>query len=87
MLYWPSNERPAMKKSDVDEALVALWVLVHEPEPVVIGTQALHGKHPDVADSILYSREIDVMLPTKARLGNWLIDVVGDGTPFAIYRP
>ena len=75
-----------MNKSEITDALAALWVLVHEPEPIVIGSQALHGKYPDLADSIQYSREIDVILPNKWKLGNWLSDVVGDGTPFEVDR-
>ncbi len=75
-----------MKKSEIDDALAALWVLVREPEPIVIGSQALHGKFPDVVDTILLSREMDVMLPNKVKLGNWLFEVVGAGTPFEFER-
>ncbi len=75
-----------MKKVEVDEALAALWVLVREPTPIIIGSQALHGKFPDVADTILRSREVDIMLPNKAKLGNWLFEVVGEGTPFDFER-
>lgn len=71
-----------MKKSDIDDALAALWVLVREPQPIIIGSQALHGKFPDVADTICYSREVDVILPNKAKLGNWIFEVLGEGTPF-----
>lgn len=75
-----------MKNSEIYDALEALWVLVRESDPLVIGSQSLHGKYPDVADTILFSREVDVILPNKAKLGNWLVDVVGDGTPFAVDR-
>lgn len=75
-----------MKKSDIDDALAALWVLVKETEPIVIGSQALHGKFPDVADTISVSREVDVILPNKAKLGNWIFEVVGEGTPFDFER-
>lgn len=75
-----------VKSIEIDQALESLWVLVRETSPIVIGSQSLHGKFPDVADTILYSREVDVILQNKAKLGNWLSDVVGDGTPFAVDR-
>lgn len=75
-----------MKKSEVDSAMLSLWVLVREVSPIVIGSQSLHGKFPDLADTILYSREVDVILPNKAKLGNWLVEVVGPGTPFEADR-
>ena len=75
-----------MKNSDVEDALLSLWVLVREHAPVVIGSQSLHGRFPDVADTIMRSREIDVILPNKAKIGNWLSEVVGDGTPFEVER-
>ena len=75
-----------MNKQEVIDAIISLWVLVHESSPVIIGSQSLHGKFPDVADSLIYSREVDVVLPNKAKLGRWLSDVVGDGTPFSSER-
>lgn len=75
-----------MKKSDVIEAIKCMDILLGESDVLVVGSQSLHGAHPDVPDEILYSREVDVVLGTKARLGNWLADVVGAGTPFDIER-
>lgn len=75
-----------MKKDQVDDALKCLWVIVRENSPIVIGSQALHGTHPDAADDLLYSREVDVILPNRAKLGNWLSEVVGEGTPFEADR-
>lgn len=75
-----------MKQSEIEEALMSLWVLVKETSPIIIGSQALHGRHPDLADDIMYSREVDVILPNKARMGRWLNEVVGDDTPYAVDR-
>lgn len=75
-----------MKHSEIEEALMSLWVLVKESSPIVIGSQALHGKFPDVADDIMYSREVDVILPNKHKMGRWLNEVVGDDTPYAVDR-
>lgn len=60
-----------MKQSEIEEALLSLWVLVKKTDPIVIGSQALHGKFPDIADDIMYSREVDVILPNKHRMGRW----------------
>jgi len=75
-----------MKKSEIDDALAALWTLVKETQPIIIGSQALHGKFPDVADTICFSREVDVMLPNKLWMSKWIFEVVGEGTPFDVDR-
>ncbi len=75
-----------MKKEEVDEALDSLRVITNETHMLVVGTQSLHGTHPDAPDSIMLSREVDVVLKHKARLANWISDVVGDGTPFEAER-
>ena len=75
-----------MEKCEVMDAMAALWVLVRENSPIIIGSQSLHGKFPDVVDGLLYSRKVDTILPNKAKLGRWLSDVVGEGTPFAADR-
>ena len=75
-----------MKKAEVEDAIASLWVLVRDHQPIIIGSQSLHGKFPDVADTILYSREVDVILPNKTKLAAWISDVVGEGTPFDVDR-
>lgn len=75
-----------MKQYEIEDALSSLWVLVREPSPIVIGSQSLHGKFPDIADDIMFSREVDVILPNKVKLGRWLNEVVGDDTPFSVDR-
>lgn len=54
-----------------------------ETNPIIIGSQSLHGKFPDVADTLLPSRKVDVILPNKSVMGKWLAQVVGDYTPYA----
>ena len=75
-----------MKKEQVCDALESLRVITNETHMIVIGTQSLHGLHPNVPDEIMYSREVDVILKNKASLANWISDVVGDETPFEVER-
>jgi len=50
-----------MKKQQVDHALRAAGNITGEKQFVIIGSQSLHGKHPDVADQILTSFEVDLI--------------------------
>lgn len=75
-----------MNKDQVDDALDSLRVITNETHMIVIGTQSLHGTHPNLPDDIVFSREIDVILKNKATLANWISDVVGNYTPFEAER-
>lgn len=75
-----------MKSEDVFDALDSLRVITGETHMVVVGSQSLHGMHPGEADTIMVSREVDVMLMNRAKLANWISEVVGAGTPFEIER-
>lgn len=75
-----------MKFHQVQEALDSLRVITNETQMIVVGTQSLHGTHPDTPDRIMHSREVDVILLTKAALANWIGDVVGNETPFEAER-
>lgn len=75
-----------MNEIQVFEALESLRVITNETHMIVIGTQSLHGTHPNAPDEIMHSREVDVILKHKASLANWISDVVGDETPFEVER-
>ena len=48
---------------------------------IIIGSQALHAKHPDVVDAILVSREVDLYLPGNERRTE-LLNAIGEGSQF-----
>ena len=75
-----------MKSAEVDDAMRCLNVITGEVDLVIIGSQSLHGTAPDVADEIMVSREVDVILPHRANLAKWVDEVVGQGTPFESER-
>ena len=50
-----------MKKSQLEHILRAANRICGEDEFIIIGSQSLHGKYPDIADNILVSREVDLL--------------------------
>ncbi len=50
-----------MKKREVDHVLRAAGEITGERQFVIIGSQSLHGKHPDLPDEILMSAEVDLI--------------------------
>jgi len=48
---------------------------------VVKGSQALHGKYPDVADQILTSFEVDLIASKRVERAEWL-NVIGVDSQF-----
>ena len=54
-----------MKKREVDHVLRAAGALTGEKQFIIIGSQSLHGKCPDLPDEILLSAEVDLI--AKAR--------------------
>jgi hypothetical protein len=49
-----------MKKREVDHVLRAAGEITREKQFIIIGSQALHGKYPDLADEIVRSAEVDL---------------------------
>jgi hypothetical protein len=49
-----------MKKREVDHVLRAAGRITHETQFIIVGSQALHGKYPDLADEIERSAEVDL---------------------------
>jgi hypothetical protein len=52
-----------------------------EKQFVIIGSQSLHGKHPDLADEIVRSAEVDLMVARVPSLTD-LLNVIGVDSPF-----
>jgi hypothetical protein len=50
-----------MKKRELDHVLRAAGEITGERQFIIIGSQSLHGKHPDLPDEILMSAEVDLM--------------------------
>jgi hypothetical protein len=50
-----------MKKRELDHVLRAAGCITGDKQFVIIGSQSLHGKYPDLADDILRSAEVDLI--------------------------
>jgi len=61
-----------MKKQQVDHVLRAAGRITVEKQFVIIGSQSLHGKHPDLADDIVLSAEVDLIATKRADRTEWL---------------
>jgi len=70
-----------MKKQQVDHVLRAAGRITGEKQFVIIGSQSLHGKYPDVPDEILTSFEVDLIASKHADRTAWL-NAIGVDSPF-----
>jgi len=70
-----------MKKQQVDHVLRAAGRITGEKQFIIIGSQSLHGKYPDVPDEILTSFEVDLIASKNADRTAWL-NVIGVDSPF-----
>jgi len=70
-----------MKKLQVDHALRAAGRITGEKQFIIVGSQSLHGKCPDLPDEILTSFEVDLIAARNTDRTTWL-NVVGVGSPF-----
>ena len=52
-----------------------------EKQFIIIGSQSLHGKYPDLPDDLVKSFEVDLMALEKADRTEWL-EVIGAYSPF-----
>lgn len=50
-----------MKKQQVDHVLRAAGEITGEKQFIIIGSQSLHGRYPDLPDEILLSAEVDLV--------------------------
>jgi hypothetical protein len=70
-----------MKKQQVDHILRAAGELTGEKQFVIIGSQSLHGKYPDLADDILRSFEVDLIAKNTPNRTEWL-NFIGQDSRF-----
>jgi hypothetical protein len=70
-----------MKKQQVDHVLRAAGRITGKKQFIIVGSQALHGKHPDLADCILRSAEVDLLVPAELDRTEWLV-AIGAYSPF-----
>ncbi len=64
-----------MKKQQVDHVLRAAGRITGEKQFVIIGSQSLHGKYPDVADEIVMSAEVDLIAMKNPQLTDLLNEI------------
>ena len=50
-----------MKKREIDHVLRAAGEITGEKQFIIIGSQSLHGKYPDLPDEIFMSAEVDLI--------------------------
>ncbi|MGH8290115.1 MAG: DUF6036 family nucleotidyltransferase [Steroidobacteraceae bacterium] len=70
-----------MKKRQVDHVLRAAGRITGERQFIIVGSQALHGKHPDLPDEILTSFEVDLIASKHSDRTEWL-NVIGLDSTF-----
>src|SRR6266436_190377 len=70
-----------MKKQQVDHVLRAAGRITGEKQFIIIGSQSLHGKYPDLPDDLVKSFEVDLIALKKADRTEWL-EVIGAYSPF-----
>jgi hypothetical protein len=70
-----------MKKQQVDHVLRAAGRITGEKQFVIIGSQSLHGKYPDLADAIVKSAEVD-LIASKTPDRTEFLNEIGVDSPF-----
>ena len=70
-----------MKKHQLDHVLRAAGRITGEKQFVIIGSQSLHGKFPDLPDEIVQSAEVDLIAKSKIERTEWL-NAIGQDSPF-----
>ena len=61
-----------MKKRELDHVLRAAGRITGEKQFIIIGSQSLHGKYPDLADDIVKSAEVDLLAAKRPGRTEWL---------------
>jgi hypothetical protein len=61
-----------MKKQQLDHVLRAAGRITGEKQFIVIGSQSLHGKYPDLPDDLVRSAEVDLIAGRGASRTEWL---------------
>ena len=61
-----------MKKQQLDHVLRAAGRITGQKRCVIIGSQSLHGKYPDLPDDIVRSAEVDLIATRNPDRTEWL---------------
>ena len=70
-----------MKKQHVEHVLRAAAKITGETQFIIVGSQALHGKFPDIPDEIAMSVEVDLIATKNADRTEWL-NAIGQDSVF-----
>ncbi len=70
-----------MNKQQLDHFLRAAGRITGEKQFIIIGSQSLHGKYPDLPDDIVRSAEVDLIARRTPDRTEWL-NVIGIDSPF-----
>ena len=70
-----------MKKQQLDHVLRAAGRITGQKRFVIIGSQSLHGKYPDLPDDIVRSAEVDLIATRNPERTEWL-NAIGVHSPF-----
>ncbi len=70
-----------MKKQHVDHVLRTAGSITGEKQIIIIGSQSLHAKYPDLADDIVRSAEVDLIAKRDSLRTEWL-NVIGQDSKF-----
>lgn len=70
-----------MKKQQLDHVLQAACRITGEKQFLIIGSQSLHGKCPDLPDEIVRSAEVDLIAGNNVNRTEWL-NAIGQDSQF-----
>lgn len=70
-----------MKKQQLDHVLRAAGRITGEKQFLIIGSQSLHGKCPDLPDEIVRSAEVDLIAGNNVNRTEWL-NAIGQDSQF-----
>ena len=70
-----------MKKQQLDHVLRTAAAITGADQFIIIGSQALHGKYPDLPDEIVRSIEVDLIAKDEQERTEWL-NAIGVDSPF-----
>ena len=70
-----------MKKKQVDHVLRAAGRIVNDDQFIIIGSQSLHGKYPDLPDELVASMEVDLYAKNR-KLETELLNSIGQDSDF-----
>lgn len=70
-----------MKKQQVDHVLRAAGKIAGDDQFIIVGSQSLHGKYPDLPDELVMSMELDLYAKTQ-RANTELLNAIGQDSDF-----